>query len=310
MSNQPNIIQNNVSLAQFTTLKIGGPAKYFAAPKDATEVRDAVIWAVENNIPYRIIGRGANTLISDAGYDGLVIVMQNDQMVWKPPYVTAGAGVQNGQLIANALKHNLGGMQWLIGVPGTVGGSLYGNAGGHGWGLGDQVEWVEVVMPDGVIKHLTKEECQFAYRTSLFKQHPEWVIVQATFVFPAIDATAERLLLGDTTKTKNVNQPTTEKTAGCMFTNPVVDMARLPEYLKQYVDDSGKISAWRVIEEVELKGYQLGQIQISPVHANFMINLGGGTADQVMQLLSLVKQRVRDTLGVQLHEEVQYLGFE
>lgn len=309
MSNQPSIIQHDIVLAPYTTLKIGGPAKYFAAPKDATEVRDAVMWAVGNGIPYRIIGRGANTLISDTGYDGLVIVMHNDQMVWKPPYVTAGAGVQNGQLIASALKHNLGGMQWLIGVPGTVGGSLYGNAGGHGWGLGDQVEWVEVVMPDGVIKHLTKDECQFAYRTSLFKEHPEWVIVQATFLFPAIDVTAERLLLGTTTKIKNVNQPITEKTAGCMFTNPVVDMTRLPEHLKQYVDETGKISAWRVIEEVELKGYQLGQIQISPIHANFMINLGDGTADQVMQLLSLVKQRVRDTLGIQLHEEVQYLGF-
>lgn len=310
MTNQPSIIQNNIPLAPYTTLKIGGSAKYFTTPKDATEVREAIIWAVGNKIPYRVIGRGANTLIADAGYDALVMVMQNDQMVWKPPYVTAGAGVQNGQLIANALKYNLGGMQWLIGVPGTVGGSLYGNAGGHGWGLGDHVEWVEVVMPDGVIKHLTKEECQFAYRTSIFKQHPKWVIVQATFIFPAVDPTTERLVLGDTTKIKNGNQPTTEKTAGCMFTNPVVDMEQLPESLKQYVDDSGKISAWRVIEEVGLKGHQLGQIQISPVHGNFMINLGGGTADQVMQLLSVVKQRVRDNLGIQLHEEVQYLGFE
>lgn len=309
MSNQPTIIQSDVTIASFTTLKIGGPAKYFVAPKNIDQIREAVQWATNNSIPYRVLGRGANVLVADAGYNGLVIVMNNDQLEWSAPRVVAGAGVQNGQLIANALKNNLGGMRWLIGVPGTVGGSLYGNAGGHGWDLGDQVEWVEVVTPDGSIKRLTKDECQFAYRTSVFKAHPDWVIIQAQMTFPAVDATAERLLLGETTKQKNANQPTTEKTAGCMFTNPVADVSRLPEHMKKHVDEHGNISAWRVIEEVGLKGKQLGQIQISPIHCNFMINLGGGTADQVMQLLSLVKQRVRDKLGIQLHEEVQYLGF-
>lgn len=310
MPEQPSIIQHNIPLAPHTTLKIGGPATYFATPKTADQVQEVVAWAGKNSIAFRIIGRGANLLVADAGYNGLAIIMNNDQLEWNPPHVIAGAGVQNGQLIANALKHNLGGMRWLIGVPGTVGGSLYGNAGGHGWGLGDHVEWVEVVTTDGQTKRLTKDECQFAYRTSIFKSHPEWIIVQAQLTFSAVDATGERLLLAATTKQKNANQPTTEKTAGCMFTNPVADLARLPEHLKKHVEESGKISAWRVIEEVGLKGMQIGQIQISPIHCNFMINLGGGTADQVMQLLSLVKQRVRDTLGIQLHEEVQYLGFE
>jgi UDP-N-acetylmuramate dehydrogenase len=310
MSERPAIIQENISLAPHTTLQIGGPARFFAAPTTVDEIRQCLVWASENKIPWRVIGRGANLVVADAGYNGLIIIMRNDKIEWNPPTAVAGAGVQNGQLIADALQHNLGGLQWLIGVPGTIGGSLYGNAGGHGWGLGDMVDWVEVLMPAGELKRLTKAECEFAYRTSVFKKHPDWIIVQAQFTFPAIDPVAERQLLTDTTKAKNTNQPTTEKTAGCMFTNPIVSRDTLPEKLKPFVDAEQKISAWRLIEEVDLKGKQLGKIQISEKHSNFMINLGGGTADQVMQLISLVKQKVRDTLKIQLQEEIQYLGFE
>lgn len=309
MIERPTIIQENISLAPHTTLQIGGPARYYADLKTHDEVRQCILWAAANSVQYRVIGRGANLVVADSGYGGLVMVMRNDQLDWDPPRVVVGAGVQNGQIIAEALNRSLGGLQWLIGVPGTAGGSLYGNAGGHGWGLGDQVEWVEVVTTTGELKHLTAAECEFAYRTSLFKRHPKWIILRAQLNFPEIDQPSERQRLADTTKQKNANQPTTAKTAGCMFTNPKVDSEKIPAHLRRHVDAEGKISAWRVIEEVGLKGKKLGQIQISEQHSNFMINLGGGTADQVMQLMSVVKQRVRDKLGIQLHEEVQYLGF-
>lgn len=309
MTERPTIIQENISLAPHTTLQIGGPARYYAAPKTHDEVRQCVLWAAANLVQYHVIGRGANLVVADSGYGGLVMVMRNDQLDWDPPRAVVGAGVQNGQLIAEALNRSLGGLQWLIGVPGTVGGSLYGNAGGHGWGLGNQVEWVEVVTTTGELKRLIADECEFSYRTSLFKQHPEWIILRALLFFPKVDLSSERQRLADTTKQKNTNQPTTAKTAGCMFTNPIANIEKLPEHLKKHVDVEGKLSAWRVIEEAGLKGKQIGQIQISEQHSNFMINLGGGTADQVMQLISVVKQRVRDELGIQLHEEVQYLGF-
>lgn len=306
---KPLGLQENVSLAPYTTLKIGGPAKYFMVAKSAADIQTTVAWSASEHLPLRVIGRGANLLVADTGYAGVILQLSNDQQVWDSNRVVVGSGTQNGQLIAAALHHGFGGMRWLIGVPGTVGGSLFGNAGGHGWGLGDQVVWVDVCQPDGSLKRLTKEECRFAYRTSVFKQHPEWIIVQAELEFAPVDATAERLLLAETTKQKNSNQPTTAKTAGCMFTNPTVDLTRLPQHLHQYVDTNGTIAAWRVIEEVGLKGQHIGGISISELHANFMINEGQGTADQVMQLLSLVKQKVRDELGIQLHEEVQYLGF-
>lgn len=308
MPDRPDSIQDNVPIAPYTTFKIGGPARYLAVIKTIADLEGVLSWSRTNAVPFRVLGKGANVLVSDRGYDGLIIVMQNDQLEWQPPRVVAGAGVQNGQLIANALRHNLGGMRWLIGVPGTVGGSLYGNAGGHGWGLGDQVEWVEV-LTTGELRRLTQAECAFTYRSSAFKMHPEWTIVRTQLVFPTVDPKAERDLLAATTKEKNANQPTTTQTAGCMFTNPKVDATKLPDDLRQFVGADGTLSAWRAIDYVGLKGERLGAVEISSKHANFMINLGGATADHVVQLLSLVKQRVRDTLGVQLHEEVQYLGF-
>lgn len=309
MSNRPACIQESMPLSEYTTFKIGGPARYGALIQTVQDAHEVIAWARQEGLPYKILGKGGNVLVADQGFTGVVLVMRNDQLVWTPPRVVAGAGVQNGQLIANALKHGLGGLRWLIGVPGTVGGSLYGNAGGHGWGLGDQVDWVDVVTAEGEVRRLSRMECAFAYRTSIFKAHPDWIIVSAQFSFSPVDATAERLLLAETTKVKNANQPTTEKTAGCMFTNPVVEVDRLPEELRSFVDEQGKVAAWRLISHLGLAGRQLGQVKISEKHANFMINLGGGTADQVVQLLSLVKQQVRDKLGVQLREEVQYLGF-
>lgn len=301
-------IEHNVPLAPHTTMKLGGSAKYFLTVTSAEQVPLALRWASEQGCAWRVLGAGSNTLISDHGYDGLVMLMKNDVCTWDEEGCVAEAGLTNGQLIAQALHHHRGGLQWLVGVPGTVGGSLYGNAGGHGWGLGDMVDWVNWVDDQGHSHRWSKAECNFAYRTSGFK-HTPGVITGARLVLPKVEPSEERQRLVDVTKTKNTNQPTTAQSAGCMFMNPTVEPDRLPADLRPYVDDRQTISAWRLIVATGLQGKQIGRIQISSKHANFMINLGGGTADQVVQLLSFVKQQVRDTLGVQLHEEVQYLGF-
>lgn len=308
MPDQPPGLQHNIGLAQYSTLKIGGPAKYFLPVKDADHAAQAIVWANQQKISWRVLGAGANSLVSDRGYDGLIMIMQNDHMTWDDRRVVAGAGTTNGQLIAAAIQHGAGGLHWLIGVPGTVGGSIYGNAGGHGWGLGHQVEWVDVVTQAGQIQRFSQQQCHFAYRYSIFKEQ-QVAIMAAQLLLPASDPAAERKILAETTKMKNTNQPTTAQSAGCMFMNPTVEATKLPEELRPFVATDGTISAWRLITEVGLQGKQLGQMQISPQHANFMVNLGGGTADQVVQLLSLVKQQVRDKLGIQLREEVQYIGF-
>lgn len=308
MRSKPTNLQENVVLAPFTTLKIGGPAKYYVQPKTVDEAVVAFTWAHQEKLPVAILGNGSNSLVSDKGFDGLVVVMANDQMEWNSPHVIVGAGVKLGQLIGVALQHGLGGLDWLISVPGTVGGSIFGNAGSRDEALGDYIEWVEAVWPDGSVKQWKHSSCDFKYRYSAFKEEPA-LILRAQLRLPEVDKDQERKKVADMAKKKTTNQPTTAASAGCMFQNPVADPERLPEDLRQYLNPNGTISAWRLISHVGLEGKQLGQIQISEKHANFMVNLGGATADQVVQLLSLVKQQVRDKLGVQLHEEVRYLGF-
>lgn len=308
MPSRPTQVQEHISLVPYTTLKIGGPARYFMVAKSVGDVIAAWQWAAESHVQWRVLGSGGNTLISDDGYDGLLILMNISASEWSTSSVVVGAGLTNGQLIAGALQHNLGGLRWLIGVPGTVGGSLYGNAGGHGWGLGHQVDWVEILDEQGRVRQVSQEDCQFSYRHSIFKTKP-WIILRAQLNLPKVTPAEERKVLAATTTMKNNNQPTTAQSAGCMFKNPVVESSSLPEELKLHRGADGTISAWRLIVAAGLQGKQLGHIQVSPRHANFMVNLGGATADQVVQLLSLVKQQVRDKLGVQLHEEVQYIGF-
>lgn len=296
-------------LKPYTTMKIGGPAKYFLRATDDAEIMPALAWARQHDIPVTVLGAGSNVLVADHGVDGLVLVMANDRLAWQPPIVLADAGAKLGQLIGGAVQHGLGGLRWLIGVPGTVGGSIVGNAGSRDEWIGQYVNWVEIVDEHGQLTRLPRSDCGFSYRTSVFKSRP-WVIIRAQLTLPVVDPVAEKNSLAATAKAKNAKQPTTAQSAGCMFKNPAVETERLPADLQAQVMSNGTLPAWRAIVAAGLQGQTLGRVRISERHANFMVAAPGATADEVVQLLSLVKQKVRDTLGIQLHEEVRYIGFD
>lgn len=311
--NKPSTIQEHLVLAPYTTMKVGGPAEFACLPKTDDEFVAAWEWALSEGLTITMLGAGSNSLINDAGIKGLVIIPRNDTLTFSESRVTVGAGVKNGQLIGSAANHNLGGLSWLLGVPGTVGGSLYGNAGtGNAdqsvHAIGDTVVWVDVIEQNNQRRRLTKAECGFSYRHSIFKETKAGII-SAELELPVVDGKTERALLAATATAKNAKQPTTAASAGCMFKNAITSAELLPEKLRPYLLPTGAISAWRLIDHLGLKGKQIGQMQISEKHGNFMINLGGATADQVVQLISYVKQQVRDKLNIQLQEEVQYLGF-
>ena len=300
-------IKSNISLASYTTIRIGGPAKWLIEATRTADIIPAYQWAQAQKIPVAVLGGGSNTIVADHGFNGLVIITRNDETIWQPPEVTAEAGVKLGHLIAGALAHKLGGLSWLVGVPGTVGGAVAGNSGSREAGLGDYVTWVDVLDQTGS-RRLTHKQCNFSYRSSIFHNQPG-CILGVRLKLPEVDQVIEQQKIAAAAAKKNSTQPMTDQSAGCMFINPTVEPNRLPVELRQYVFPDQTIASWRLITAVGLAGFRLGQLAISTKHANFLTNLGGGTADQVMQIISLVKQRVRDTYGVQLHEEVRYLGF-
>jgi len=306
MANRPSNIRTDVTLSEFTTIRLGGSAKYFAAPKTDDELREALQWAKGESLPVTILGGGSNVIIPDQGIEGLVIHPADGTLTLQDGIIVAGAGVPLGQLIAFALEHDRGGLSWLIGVPGQVGGSVAGNAGSrHDW-IGQYVVSIEAMSPAGKIERFGPDACAFAYRSSIFHTNG-YIIVRVGLQLPTVEPKTEQSLLREMAKKKQRSQPIGAACAGCMFRN--VSPAEVSEAAKSLADADGVVPVWRLVTEVGLVGYHLGGMTISDLHANFMINTGTGTADQAVQLMSLVKQRVRDTLGIQLHNEIRLLGF-
>lgn len=286
-------IQEQVPLAPFTTFKIGGPARYFLRAKTVSEAQQAIQQAQQHNIPWSILGGGSNILIHDQGFAGLVIKMEIVECTVADQVVTAGAGLLLSAAIRAAVNASLAGLEFAIGVPASVGGAVWANLGCRGAEISQVVQQVVCCTPTGEMKTLSAADCQFGYRDSIFKHQP-WVIVQASFALqPAVTAELRQRLV-ELTKLKKVEQNVGAETAGCTFRNP----------------PGATLTAAQCIEQLGLKGLSIGAAKISDKHANFILNTGGATADQVVQLVSYIKQQVRDQLGIQLMEEIEYIGFK
>lgn len=285
-------IDNHISLTPFTTFKIGGPAKYLVVVKNEEEMVEALKWAKENKQLYFILGHGANILVSDKGFDGLVIKNEMRRLEIRNEEVIAESGIVLADLIGQCACKGLSGLEFLAGVPSTVGGAIYGNAGAPNKSIGDFVIVVRVLSKSmrGEVKELSKSECGFGYRQSVF-QNNEYIILSATLKLEK--GNAEKIIesIKNLMLKKKETQDLEHPSAGCAFKNP-------PGY-----------SAGQLIDELNLKGKKIGQAKISEKHANYIINLGGATADQVAQLISYIKQQVRDKKGIQLQEEIKYVGF-
>ena len=312
-------IQKNIPLAPYTTLKIGGPADYFVEAHNEDEIIEALIWAQTQKIPYYVLSGGSNVLISDQGFRGLILRITNYELRITNASVIAGAGVPLPLIAKKTAEQGLSGLEFCIGVPGTVGGAVYGNAGAFGQETKDVLESARVVMPkkdctsffsnhkqipnsefqipnhgdknQWVTTELPKNACQFAYRESIFKSHKNWIIVEVSFLLKTdAPANCKKRMLA-MLKDKTTNQPMGERAAGSIFKNPP------------------NAKAWELISEAEMKGYQIGGAKVSDIHANYIINTGNATAEQMVMLIAMIKQRVRVRAKVQLQEEIQYVGF-
>lgn len=309
-------VKENESMALHTFLKIGGPARLYLVAQTGDEVVHAVETAQNAGIPFAVIGGGSNLLVSDDGFQGVVIqAMERSQNI-EGTRVTASSGVFSGALARATADAGLTGFEWGIGVPGTVGGATYGNAGCFGGEMRDVVVAVDAYDVTNR-KRVTyaNADCRFGYRDSRFKHEPH-VILSTTLVLKAGDPAAAKAKIEEIMGKRKDSQPQGAFSAGCLFKNfEYADEAAL-EKLRREGDEvpadmlkNKRIAAGWLIDKLGLKGTTVGKAQVSPVHGNFLVNLGGARAQDVLALSSIVKMKVRDELGILLEDEVQYLGF-
>lgn len=319
--------EEQVPLAPRTTLGVGGNARFFAITTSLEDVREGTVWAREHSVQLCILGKGSNVLVSDKGFDGLVISMNMQEMEFLPHTVMCGAGVAMARAASECIKHNRAGFAWAVGIPGTIGGSVYGNAGCFGGEMKDVVESVEVVdAHTGEVYTLSARECAFEYRESIFKKHPEWIITRITLTLG--ESTAREMeitqeYMRDTARMRIKEQEIGARTAGSTFKSIPITEQTLTELRKHgphwqkghtatcwiFESRKGFLSAGFLIDIAGLMGARVGGVSVSRTHANFLVNDGTARAEDVVMLIGLIKERVHRMFGIFLEEEIRYIGF-
>jgi UDP-N-acetylmuramate dehydrogenase len=306
----PNLtVSEGVPLSRYTRFGIGGPADLYAETGNAETFVAALAAARSSGIPTIVIGGGTNLVVSDRGFRGIVLRYRGDRLMAAGRRVTADAGAVFEDLVDFAIERGLQGLETFAGIPGSVGAAVYGNAGAYGHSLSERV--VGVRFHDGrEIRVFTNQACQFQYRESVLKRHKDWVIFSAELLLEQADAAALRETADGVLKVRNEKFPVTMKCAGSIFKNLL--FKDLPPAVAAEVPASavreGKVPAAWFLEQVGAKGCRRGDIHVAAYHANLIYNAGAGTASDLCALIEDLKARVRARFGMDLEEEVQYLG--
>ena len=280
-------IKTKVNLSGYTSFKIGGPAEYFFEPKNLKSLQQILVFARQSGQRVFILGAGSNILVSDAGLDGLVVRLSGKnfkQCSCQGNYLVAGSGLKLNALISFSKKHNLSGLEFLVGIPGSLGGSLLGNAGAWGKFIGEMVTQVGVVDYSGKLKILQSKQLKFAYRKSNLNKY---IIIWAKFKLQAAQKKVILAKMREYLLRRKQSQGSNLPNAGCIFKNP-----------------SGG-SAGRLIDSCKLKGKAKGQAVISKRHANFILNAGKAKSRDVLALMDLMQKKVRERFKVNLEPEVK-----
>ena len=284
-------LAREVALSRHTYMRIGGPAAYFGTPDDLAQFERIATWARERALRLRVLGGGSNVCVSDEGVRDVVVSLRRacGQIAFDGVEVTAGAAVMLPALARAAAERDLGGLEFAVGIPGSVGGALQTNAGiGDGRCIGNLVRSVEVWRDGGRVT-LPAEAITFEYRNTSLHHSDDLVLGATLELVPRprteVDAEMRRLL-----EARQRTQPTAEPNAGSIFRNPAGD------------------SAGRLIDTAGGKGLQVGHAKVSTLHANFIVHDGQGTAADIAAVMAEVQRRVLDTSGVPLRPEVEWWG--
>lgn len=280
----------NEPLAKYTSMKVGGPADYYLEPADKNDLVEIVRYFQQHGFPYMMLGRGSNVLVSDDGFRGAAVNVEEGlaNIVLQGNLAIAEAGAKITKFVDFCIQNELAGVEMLAGIPGTIGGAVVMNAGAHGGEISDYLVDVEVFR-DQLVQRVKKQDAQFAYRKSSFVHD---VVLSASFQLPRGDKDELIKRRSEFLRQRNLTQPTNLPNTGSMFKNP-----------------RGNYAA-KLIEQVGLKGKRVGDAQISDKHANFIVNLGNAKTSDIMTLIDLAQRTVYQNSGIQLELEVKLVGFQ
>ena len=284
-------VREHEPLEAHSWYRIGGRARYFLEVSDDSVLPELIERLQRDGIGLLVIGAGSNTLFAAAEQPGLTMKLATESCVMQEGSVKVAAGMLMPRLAADSAKEGRAGLEFGAGVPGTVGGSLFGNAGAFGREVKDCLSAVTILTPRGERQVLSNSECRFGYRDSAFKsERAGSVILEASFNTSSDLPERIRERIKQVQKHRRATQPIEKRSLGSTFKNPPGD------------------SAGRLIEASGLKGRRVGGAEVSQKHANFIVNLGGATADDVLALMAEMRERVRERFGIELEPEVRIVG--
>ena len=289
-------------MSRHTSFRIGGPADYWVEAENLEDLKKNLKFTSDNCLSRKVLGRGTNILVSDEGFRGIIINLRGDyfrKLEFCQEKVIAGSGALLSRLVSEAAQRNLKGLEFAVGIPGTVGGAAVMNAGIRGNSLAETVGRTEVLNGEGKVLTLEKEEVGFRYRGSnLSSNQPACRVRDADRVILKVELELKKgnraeieNLMSEFRERKNMTQPLSEPSAGCVFKNP-----------------PGRISAGELIEEAHLKGIRVGDAQISSQHANFIVNRGQARAKDIIALVERVRKVIRERKGIELELEIEVIG--
>lgn len=287
----PEDILEQEPMKKHTTFQAGGPARYFVCPRDTDSLRQVIALCRREQMPYYILGKGSNLLVSDKGFDGVMIYLPKyfAKMAVEGCRIRAGAGVSLPALSVEAWKHGLGGLEFAAGIPGCVGGGCVMNAGAYGGTLSQVIREAKVLTEDGSVQGLSVDELELGYRTSCIPAKG-YIVLECLFELQPRDKEAIRADMDYYNEQRRKKQPLDKGSAGSTFKRPAGYFAG------KLIDDAG------------LRGYTWGRAAVSEKHCGFVVNLGGATAQEIWELCNQVRQKVKELFQVELELEVKTLG--
>ena len=287
-------IEKEVFMSKYTTYKVGGLATAIIYPKTVEKLVTLIRILKKYKIKYKVIGNGSNLLFSDKKYNGIIIKLNNlDNIEIVDNKITVGAGYQLIRLSMLAAKKGLTGLEFASGIPGTVGGAVFMNAGAYKSDMGYIVRKVKVLTPENEIINLTNKEMDFHYRTSFLQKHPNYICLEVTLRLKRGKKEEIEKLIKDRRKRRLQTQPLEYPSAGSVFRNP-----------------SPEEPAGKIIEEIGLKGVSKGGAEISRKHANFIINTGGASASDIKYLIDYARNSVKENRNIDLKVEQEFVNWE